>query len=34
MMSNWYGGYGGWSNMMNQWTVNNGVLNFGGSFAC
>jgi methionyl-tRNA synthetase len=32
MMGNWYGWYGGWSNMMNQWTANNGVFNFGGSF--
>lgn len=23
---------GGWSNMMNQWTLNNGMFNFGGSF--
>src|SRR3989344_4547487 len=34
MMGNWYGG---WSNMMSgsafrDWTLNNGVVNFGGSF--
>ena len=34
MMGNWYGG---WSNMMSgsafrDWTLNNGMVNFGGSF--
>ena len=35
-MSNWYGGWYnmmGSSTMFRDWTLNNGMVNFGGSFA-